>query len=94
MIIAWMFMASTGILMARYYKFLFPSVKINNVDFWFFIHQPVMFMVPVVTVVGFIVIFSQLNGEWIETKDKLEFTHSIFGIVTLGLAFIQVIVMI
>jgi hypothetical protein len=91
MIIAWIFLASTGILIARYYKFLFPQIRINNVDFWFFVHQPVMFMVPILTIIGFIVVLAELKGKWISSEDKVKFTHSIFGIVTLGLSVLQVI---
>lgn len=90
MVITWMLLASTGILIARYYKFLFPTIRINNVDFWFFIHQPVMFLVPILTIVGFIVVFAHLKGEWVKTDDRLEFIHSIFGMVALGLSVLQV----
>ena len=81
MIITWVFLASTGIVVARYFKFMFPEVKINNVDFWFFIHQPVMFSVPIISIVAFIVILSDLQGTWVESNRSPEFAHSIVGII-------------
>ena len=46
-------------------------------------------MVPILTIIGFIVILAELKGEWISSEDKVEFTHSIFGIVTLGLSVLE-----
>ena len=47
-------------------------------------------MVPVTSIIALLVILAGIDWEWIETEDKVEFTHSIFGIVAISFAFIQV----
>lgn len=89
MIIAWILLASTGILFARYYKFIFPETKVSDVAFWFFVHRLVMVMVPVLSLVAFVLIFAQLNWSWVRVGLKIDFLHSIAGAATIGLSIIQ-----
>jgi len=51
-----------------------------------------MFSVPLFSVIAFLLIFADLNWKWIELSDGLiiNFVHSIFGIVVIGLSFLQV----
>ncbi len=91
MVIAWMLFASTGILFARYYKYLFTRRKFFGLDFWFVIHRPIMVFVLVFSIIALLVILSQLDWKWISTDRKVAFTHSIFGIFAIIFAFIQVI---
>ena len=91
MVIAWLFFASTGILFARYYKFIFPEVKFNGVAFWFFVHRIFMIIVPTISVVSFIIILDQLKWRWVSNEKTIEFTHSIFGILAICFSVIQVI---
>ena len=51
-----MIFASTGILVARYYKFMLPDVELCNVKFWFVIHRPLMMCVPIINIAAFIII--------------------------------------
>ena len=90
MIIAWLFCASTGILIARHFKFLFPTKKVCDLKIWFVLHRPLMILVAVISIVGFIVILAYEEWSWLEIDDPVAFTHSIFGIVTIGLAILQV----
>ena len=90
MVFGWMFCASTAILVARYYKFLFPNVKICNVQFWFVIHRPLMMSVPAIMIAAFLVIFSNLNLTWIDSSDGMAFAHSLTGATTIGLSLLQV----
>ena len=91
MVIAWIFLAPAGILMPRYYRYLFvPRKFFPNVDFWFAVHRPTMVSVAVISLVSFLIILSDLNWTWIDSSFTLIFVHSIFGIITIGLAFIQV----
>ena len=90
MVIAWMFCASTGILIARYYKFLLPNVKLFDLQFWFVIHRPLMIFVPIVAITAFIVILADLDWKWVESSERLPFAHSIIGIITIGFSLIQV----
>lgn len=49
-----------------------------------------MIFVPICSVTAFIVILADLNWKWVSASSKVEFAHSIFGIVTIGLSIIQV----
>ena len=91
-IFAWLFCASTGILFARYYKYIFPSVKLMNVQFWFFIHRPLMISVPIISIIAFLIILSQLQWSWIVNTSQPNFAHSIIGIITISFSVIQVII--
>jgi hypothetical protein len=91
MVIAWMGFASTGILIARYFKFIFQNRNIFKMQIWFAIHFPLMVSVPIISLVSFLIILSYVNWQWLQVTDStVMFVHSIFGIFTLGLSFIQV----
>ncbi len=61
-----------------------------NSEFWFNIHRPFMILVVLMSITAFIVILADLNWKWVESSDTIEFIHSIFGIITIGFAIIQV----
>lgn len=65
-----------------------------KVNFWFNIHRPFMILIVIVELVAFLVILSSLDWSWVETDEKVNFVHSIFGITTIGLSIIQVIIQI
>ena len=91
MIIAWMLIGSTGILIARYFKFIFPDKNLFKIQIWFIIHFSLMISVPIISIMSFLIILSNKNWQWLQVTDSsVMFVHSIFGIVTIGLAFIQV----
>ena len=90
MAFAWMFFASTAILFARYFKFIFPNLKLFKLQFWFNIHRPFMIFVVVLCIIAFLVILSDLNWQWVSQVNGVNFAHSIFGIFVIGLAIIQV----
>jgi hypothetical protein len=56
MVIAWMFCASTGIIIARHYKPLLPNLKPTGVQVWFFIHRPLMIAVTLISLSAFVII--------------------------------------
>lgn len=56
MIIAWIFLASTGIIVARYHKNLLSTKKMCGVQYWFVIHRPFMVIATLVTIASFIII--------------------------------------
>ena len=78
---------------SRYFKFIFPNIKLLKVQFWFNAHRFLMFSVPVFSIVAFIVILADLKWKWVELIEtqKVNFAHSIIGIIVIGLSFIQVI---
>ena len=90
MIIAWMLFASTGILFARYYKYLYPNIKLCGVQFWFLMHRPIMLLVPILSIISFLIILSQLDWFWVLSSIPVAFTHSIFGIIAIIFSIIQV----
>ncbi len=90
MVIAWVFFASTGVLVARHYKFLLGERKFFDVHAWFAIHRPFMIAAPVISSIALLVILAQLNWTWVSTTLALNFSHSIFGICAIILSFIQV----
>ena len=51
-----------------------------------------MFFVPVFSIVAFIVILADLKWKWVELIDtqKVNFAHSIIGIIVIGMSLIQV----
>ena len=50
-----------------------------------------MIMVPILTFTSFIVILSDLDWKWVSPTSRVEFAHSIFGIVTVSFSILQVI---
>lgn len=92
MIIAWMLFAPTGILIARYFKFIFQKLTLFNTQIWFLIHFPLMASVVIISIVAFLIILSNANWQWVSLKSDpvFIFVHSIFGILAISLAFIQV----
>ena len=90
MVIAWILFASTGVLTARYYKFLGPNSDICGLKLWFILHRSFMLLATVLSIAGFVIIFAQLNWNWVSMTDGKVFLHSIFGIVAIVIAVIQV----
>jgi hypothetical protein len=90
MVTAWV-LALTGILFARYYKNSFPNWKLLNIDFWFVVHRPLMILVSLVSVIALILILAQLEWKWLTLQSgSVSFSHSVFGILTISFAVIQV----
>lgn len=57
---------------------------------WFNIHRALMIFLPICSITAFIVILAELDWKWVEISTPVEFAHSIFGIVTIGISIIQV----
>ena len=92
MIFAWIFLASLGMLVARYYKFVFPYIEMFDKRIWFIIHQSIMILVVVITFISVIVIFTDKKWRWTHINAALvETWHSIFGIFLIATAAFQVI---
>jgi hypothetical protein len=84
MIVAWIGLTSIGIVMAKYFKPMWPNKKIMGKDLWFFWHTCCMILTWILTLVGFILIFVDL-GTWRST------THSILGCIVFTFASLQAI---
>lgn len=90
MIFAWIFLVSTAIIMPRYYKYLFRPQKICGAQAWLVLHVPVMIFAAIINLVSLLVILSEKNWKWIDPACTVEFVHSIFGIVSIGLLYLQI----
>ncbi|CAF0843835.1 unnamed protein product [Brachionus calyciflorus] len=92
MIISWMILATFGMAIARYYKFIFPDVRLFDLKIWFVIHRPIMIVSYILTFIGFFIILADQNWTWVDKSRPTAFAHSIFGIIVIILAFIQIFV--
>ena len=64
-----------------------------NVQFWFFIHQPLMICVPILSIIAFLIILSQLEWTWVNSStSKINLAHSITGIFTISFSVVQVFI--
>ena len=62
-----------------------------NVQFWFFIHRPLMISVPIVSIIAFLVILLQLKWTWVDSTNQTNYVHSIIGIITISFSVLQVL---
>lgn len=84
MLLAWIGTASTGILLARYFKQTWVGSSLCGKDQWFMWHRTFMVLTWALTVAGFIIIFVEIGG-WSGEQNP----HAILGTVTTVLCFIQ-----
>ncbi|XP_071445246.1 putative ferric-chelate reductase 1 homolog [Hetaerina americana] len=84
MVAAWLLSASTGIILARYFKKTWTGHQTCGKDQWFAWHRFLMIITWGLTIAGFVLIFVEI-GEWSSSAG----THAILGTITTALAFIQ-----
>ncbi|XP_046651683.1 putative ferric-chelate reductase 1 homolog [Daphnia pulicaria] len=87
MVIAWLMAASVGVLMPRYMKKTWVGKQFMKKDLWFVYHRGLMVLVWTLTVIGFIIIFIDVDG-WV-SESVSENPHPLIGCITTVLAFIQ-----
>jgi hypothetical protein len=58
MIFVWIFLIPSAIIVARYYKELFPGIQVSGVNFWFAVHFPTMVFAFILIVISFLIILS------------------------------------
>lgn len=80
-VIAWIFLGSIGILLARYYKPLWPNQVIYNFRVWFTFHRPIMMFVTLLTLLSFF--FALIELEWGWSVDGNELVHAILGLIVI-----------
>ncbi|KAK3608988.1 hypothetical protein CHS0354_020540 [Potamilus streckersoni] len=90
MIVAWIFLASIGTVMARFYKPVWPESKLCREKVWFQIHRACMVLVLFLVAAGFIVIFVDVRsysatGGWTDIQKA----HPILGIIIMALTLIN-----
>ncbi|XP_029650676.1 putative ferric-chelate reductase 1 isoform X2 [Octopus sinensis] len=79
MIVAWVFFASVGIFAARYSKSV--NKKLCKIMLWFQLHRTFMVLAMLLTILGFILIFIQNEGEYSELQGSSAKAHPIIGII-------------
>uniref|UniRef100_A0A4D5R8W8 Ferric-chelate reductase 1 n=1 Tax=Scolopendra viridis TaxID=118503 RepID=A0A4D5R8W8_SCOVI len=86
MVIAWIGTVSVAIFLARYFKQTWTEVVHCKQKVWFTWHRGLNILTVLLTIIGFIVIFVQLNG-W--SQIWAVNPHPILGVVTTILAILQ-----
>ncbi|KAJ8409511.1 hypothetical protein AAFF_G00229120 [Aldrovandia affinis] len=84
MLIAWMTAASTGIIIARYFKPSWPDRTIFGQKVWFQVHRALMTLAVLLTSIGFILPFIY-RGKWSNRAG----VHPYLGCTVMALAVIQ-----
>jgi len=87
-IVAWIFLGSIGILIARYYKPLWPNHVMYSFRVWFSFHRPMMIFVTLLTLLSFLFALIELEWEWSASDNNL--IHSILGIIVIVCSCINV----
>lgn len=91
MLIAWMILVPIGMIIARYFQFIFPENRIFEFKIWFSLHVPIMLLVVLITIVSLLAIVAEKNWTWISKNSLNAFVHSIFGMIVIGLLLLQVL---
>ncbi|CAF3874465.1 unnamed protein product [Rotaria sp. Silwood2] len=91
MIFTWLFYVPLGILMALYFKKTWPDRKVCGKPIWFAVHRALMTVSAVLTIIAFMLVVAYKKGKWIPQEEKLEFNHSVIGIIVVCFTLIQLI---
>jgi hypothetical protein len=89
MVLAWLASASSGMLMARYYKKTWRTVRPLDKDLWFRLHQMFMGSTVLLTIAGFFIILSEEAWEPLTMAALKRNPHPAIGMVCFVTAMIQ-----
>ena len=89
MIFAWMSCAASGMLMARYYKNTWRSVRPLNKDLWFRLHQLFMVSTIALTSIGLVLIAIEKGPSPLAMDSVKINPHPVFGLIAIIATFIQ-----
>lgn len=89
MLVAWVFAASIGIVMARYFKNVFEDKTLFSQKIWFQVHRACMVLVLLATVIAFIIIFVEADGYSQISGENYKKAHPILGIIVTALTVIN-----
>lgn len=81
MLIGWMMCASTALVIAKYYKPMWPNSRLCNEKVWFAVHRGCMSVTFFCTILGFILIFIHAGG-YSQMPNLPDKAHPILGIIT------------
>ncbi|KAL6734729.1 hypothetical protein Aduo_005237 [Ancylostoma duodenale] len=95
LIVAWWVLGSSAILIARYFKPLFPRKKLLGTAVWFQLHRDIFLISLILQILAVIFIFWQAGWVWYQCsyqctpKDFSKKMHAITGIIATVLAVLQ-----
>ena len=89
MILAWMGCATSGMLIARYYKNTWKSIRPAGKDLWFRLHQLFMMLTVLLTLTGFFVMIAKEGVDPLALEEIKINPHPAFGITCIVAAVIQ-----
>ncbi|BFZ00039.1 hypothetical protein BsWGS_03078 [Bradybaena similaris] len=82
MILAWIFFASIGLLLTKYYKPMWPESRMFDHKYWFLGHFNCMATMFIITIIAIIIIFVEAGG-YSQAPDLPQKAHPILGIIIL-----------
>ncbi|KAH9515394.1 DOMON domain-containing protein frrs1L [Bulinus truncatus] len=90
MVVAWVFFASIGLVVARFYKPVLTGTMCSQ-KIWFQVHRFSMVLVLVITAIAFIIIFVKENGEWSDVEGEASYLqgHPIMGVMVMILTILN-----
>lgn len=84
MVFAWVFCASIGLILARYYKPMWTNQKACGQKVWFSYHRALMLTCMFLTIIAFILILVETNGIFDVTSMTLPWkAHPIIGLIAI-----------
>lgn len=89
MIFAWILIASTGALIARYFKGAWGNAFICGKAAWFAAHRLLMSVGITLTVVAFFFILVYLQGTWVDRGPTRYYAHATTGVIVVAFSFFQ-----
>ncbi|XP_050401798.1 putative ferric-chelate reductase 1 [Patella vulgata] len=88
MTIAWVMAASIGLIIARYFKQVWPNSSFLGQNIWFQIHRTCMIVALVATCIAFIIIFADVQ-DWTESPVRIENAHPYIGVLVTFLCIVN-----
>ncbi|KAK0063036.1 ferric-chelate reductase 1 isoform X2 [Biomphalaria pfeifferi] len=90
MVVAWVFFASIGLVVARYYKPVLSGTMCSQ-KIWFQVHRFSMVLVLCVTAIAFIIIFVKEDGKWSDLEGDETYLqgHPIMGVMVMILTILN-----
>ncbi|ESO92331.1 hypothetical protein LOTGIDRAFT_162635 [Lottia gigantea] len=88
MVIAWITAASIGLVVARYFKPIWPNSTFIGQKIWFQIHRTCMILTLLSTCIAFIIIFVEVDG-WTMSNISVEQAHPYLGVIVTFLTIVN-----
>ncbi|OWF46377.1 putative ferric-chelate reductase 1 homolog isoform X2 [Mizuhopecten yessoensis] len=90
MIFAWIFLASIGIVLARFYKPVWSDKKMLGEAYWFQLHRSLMILATLAVIAGIVVIFVDV-GKWSQLIGQTDWkrAHPYIGVVVGGVVLLN-----